>query len=96
MNLDSSKPVYVIFHGQHQLLDSIKHKLFNNSFKEEQIKVATLDKAGELGDYVAMLWPPIKPTHIVINEIVGTNSQNGKGMGAWSKIEQRELFKISL
>ena len=32
---------------------------------------ASLDKAGNAGEYVAMVWPPMAPREIVVSEIVG-------------------------
>jgi hypothetical protein len=32
---------------------------------------------------------------VIVSEIVGTNAE-GKGMGAWGSIEQKELFRFSL
>ena len=53
---------------------------------------ASLEKAGEIGDYVAMVWPPMAPKEIVVSQITGTGGDNGPGMGAWASIIQKELF----
>ena len=57
--------------------------------------MASLEKAGEIGEYVAMTWPPMAAKEIIVSEIVGTNAQ-GKGMGAWGSIDQKELFRIPI
>ena len=57
--------------------------------------MASLEKAGEIGEYVAMTWPPMAAKEVIVSEIVGTNA-DGQGMGAWSSIEQKELFRFSL
>jgi hypothetical protein len=57
--------------------------------------MASLEKAGEIGEYVAMIWPPMNAKEIIVSEIAGTQSE-GKGMGAWEFIDQKELFRIPL
>jgi hypothetical protein len=42
-----------------------------------------------------MTWPPMAAKEVIVSEIVGTNAE-GKGMGAWGSIEQKELFRFSL
>lgn len=92
--IDAAKKVYLIVHGQRQLIDPIKDKL-GGKFKRENMLPASLDKAGEVGEYVAMIWPPMAPKEVVVSQITGTNA-SGKGMGAWSSIEQKELFRVPL
>jgi hypothetical protein len=45
---------------------------------------AQIDKAGNPGDYVAMIWPPMAPKEILVNEIVESSSsksgQNENGI----------------
>lgn len=93
--IDSTKKVYLIVHGQRQLVEPMKDKLAGR-FKRENIQPASLDKAGELGEYVAMLWPPMAPKEIVVSQITGTGGSGGPGMGAWSSVSQKELFRVSL
>jgi hypothetical protein len=59
---------------------------------------ASLDKAGDIGDYVAMLWPPMTSKEIIVSQITGTGSDSGQGMGmgAWASITQKELFRVPL
>ena len=65
---------------------------------------ANLDKAGNPGEYVAMIWPPMAPKEILVNEIIEPSSEsekNGdsggiKGMGDWDNVGQRELYRIPL
>lgn len=92
--IDGTKKIYLIVHGQRQLLDQIKVKLAGK-FKMENMLAASLDKAGEVGEYVAMLWPPMAPKEVVVSQITGTGGV-GKGMGAWSTIEQKEVFRLPL
>lgn len=93
--IDGTKRVHLIVHGQHQLVEPVKEKLAAK-FKQDKMQAATLDKAGEMGEYVAMLWPPMAAREIVVSQITGTGTSGGPGMGAWSSVTQKELFRISL
>lgn len=96
--IDSTKNVYLIVHGQRQLLEPIKDKLASKSFKRENMIPASLDKAGNVGEYVAMLWPPMAPKEIVVSQITGMmeGSNRGAGMGAWSTVSQKEVMRVPL
>lgn len=92
---NNDKKIYVIVHGNRQNFEKVKSMLKEKNFNEENISMASLEKAGEIGEYVAMTWPPMAAKEVIVSEIVGTNAE-GKGMGAWSSIEQKELFRFSL
>jgi hypothetical protein len=92
--IDATKKIYLIVHGQRQLIDPIKDKLAGK-FKRENMQPASLEKAGEVGEYVAMIWPPMAPKEVVVSQITGTGG-SGRGMGAWGSIEQKELFRVPL
>ena len=95
--IDNKKKIHLIVHGQRHLVESVKDKLVTAKFLRENMQPASLDKAGDVGDYVAMLWPPIAPKEIVVSQITGTDGSNsGRGMGAWASIIQKELFRIPL
>lgn len=94
--IDSTRKIHLIVHGQHQLIEHAKDKLVTAKFLREKMQPASLDKTGDLGDYVAMLWPPMAPKEIVVSQITGTDSDNGQGMGAWASIAQKELFRVPL
>lgn len=95
--MDTSKKIYVIVHGQHDLFEKVKKILVEHKFENEHIIPANLDKSGEKGEYVAMMWPPMAPKEIIISEIVGNKSDpNSRGMGAWGTVDLKELTKISL
>ena len=92
--IDATKKIYLIVHGQRQLIAPIKDKLASK-FKRENMQPASLDKVGEVGEYVAMIWPPMAPKEVVVSQITGTGG-SGRGMGAWASIEQKELFRLPL
>ena len=95
--IDSARKIHLIVHGQHQLMEPTKNKLAAAKLLRENMQPASLDKAGDIGDYVAMLWPPIAPKEIVVSQITGTGGGDTKlGMGAWASINQKELFRLPL
>ncbi len=93
--LSDEKKVHVIVHGNRQIYERVKNMLIEKNVKSENIAMASLDKGGEIGEYVAMIWPPMNSKEIIFSEIVGDQAE-GKGMGAWESIDQRELFRLSL
>jgi hypothetical protein len=94
--IDDTKKVYLIVHGQRQLVEAIKDKL-SSKFKKENMQPASLEKAGDAGEYVAMIWPPMAPVEIVVSEITAeAGAGASKGMGAWASVGQKELFRLSL
>jgi hypothetical protein len=96
--IDYDKAVHLIVHGQRDLIDSIKHKLTSLGFTEDKVVPASLQKTGNVGEYVAMAWPPMLATEIIIIEITGINQAEAKNnvMGAWSNISQKEISRIPL
>ncbi|HXG08016.1 MAG TPA: hypothetical protein VNI77_11910 [Nitrososphaera sp.] len=92
--IDATRKIYIIVHGQHHLLEPVKDKL-SSEFKRENMIPASLDKAGEVGEYVAMLWPPMAPTEIVVSQITGKGGASpGRGMGAWASVQQKEILRM--
>jgi hypothetical protein len=93
--LNNDKKIYVIVHGIRQNFDKAKGMLIEKNINKENISMASLEKAGEIGEYVAMTWPPMGAKEVIVSEIIGTNAE-GQGMGAWASIEQKEIFRIPL
>lgn len=93
--LNNDKKIYVIVHGNRQNFEKVKGMLIEKNINKENISMASLEKAGEIGEYVAMTWPPMAAREVIVSEIVGTNAE-GQGLGAWSTIEQKELFRHPL
>ena len=96
--IDITKTVYIIVHGQNQLLDEVQEKLVSKGFEKVKMQKASLDKAGNPGEYVAMAWPPMNPKEIVISEITGSraNVNPNTPVGAWASVEQKELDRLAL
>jgi len=95
-NFDTEKNVHVIVHGQKQLFETVKSKLGVIGLKTEKLVLADMNKPGNEGDYVAMLWPPMAPAEIILSQIIDFNGTNGRGMGAWTTVNQKELQRIPL
>lgn len=93
-NIDTEKNVYVIVHGQKQLFETVKSRLGDIGLKTEKLVLADMNKPGNEGDYVAMLWPPMGSTEIILSEIIDFNGPEGRGMGAWATLNQKELQRI--
>lgn len=96
--IDYGKPIHLIVHGQRDLIDSIRHKLTSLGFADNKIIPASLQNTGNIGEYVAMAWPPMRATEIIISEITGINQAETKDnvMGAWSNVSQKEISRIPL
>ena len=91
--IDYTKKIYLIVHGQRQMMDTVKDKLASK-IQQENMQPASLDKAGEAGEYVAMLWPPMAPNEIVVSQITGQRcGRGGTGMGAWGSVAMKELMQ---
>ena len=91
------RTVYLIVHGQKQLLEQVIEKLVAQGFQRSNMQAASLEKPGE---FVAMVWPPSAPKEIVVSEITGNRASEsqaiGIGLGAWTSVGQKELYRISL
>jgi|SRR6476646_4381401 len=95
--VDTTKNVYLIVHGRKQVLEEVKEKLVLKGFEKEKMQIASLERAGNKGEYVAMIWPPSSPKEIIVSEIteIGVTGRSD-GMGAWASVNQNELYRIPL
>jgi hypothetical protein len=95
--IDKTKKIYIIVHGKRDMVEPVKDKLAATGFNKENMTLATLDKAGEIGEYVAMLWPPMAATQIAISQITGP-AQEGQnhGMGAWGSVAMKDVTRLPL
>jgi hypothetical protein len=76
----------------------MKHKLASLGFADDKLIPASSQKTGNVGEYVAMAWPPMHATEIILSEITGISQAESKDnvMGAWSNISQKEISRIPL
>jgi len=75
------KSVYLIVHGQKQLLEQVIEKLVAQGFQRNNMQAASLEKPGNKGEFVDMVWPPSAPKEIVISEITGNRPSESQAMG---------------
>ena len=62
--VDTTKNVYLFTHGRMDLEQKAITALESKGFSKDNIISASPQKAGEIGDYMAMLWMPPNPDHI--------------------------------
>lgn len=94
---DSTKKVHIIVHGQRSLAGPVREKLASAGFKKENMVMASLDRAGEAGEYMAMLWPPTAATEIAVSQITGqAEAGKGSGMGAWASVATKQVMRLPL
>ena len=70
--VDSTKNVYLFTHGRMDLNEKAINALESKGFSKDSVVLADPKVAGDVGDYMAMLWMPPNPDHIKIQKI--TNS----------------------
>ena len=67
-DIDATKNVYLFTHGRQDLIEKSTNALTENGFSKDKIIMALPNKAGDVGDYMAMLWMPPNPDHIKRSE----------------------------
>ena len=66
-------------------------------FFKREIIMALPNKAGDVGDYMAMLWMPPNPDHIKIQKITKVEPAEAEGMiGVWKGVSKDDLFEIKI
>ena len=79
------------------LLEKSQNALASNGFQKENVVMADPKQAGEVVDYMAMLWMPPNPDHIKIQQITAVEDCEPEGMiGVWKGVSKNELFEIKL
>ena len=96
-NIDATKNVYLFTHGRQDLIEKSTNALVSNGFSKDKIIMADPTKAGEVDDYMAMLWMPPNPDHIKIQKITKVESAPPEGMiGVWAGVSKEDLFEIKI
>ena len=71
--------------------------LVSNGFSKENIVMADPKSAGEVDDYMAMLWMPPNPDHIKIQKITKDEPCEPEGMiGVWKGVSKEDISEIKL
>ena len=97
VDIDYSKDVYLFTHGRADLIEKSTNALATNGFSKDKIIMALPSKAGNVGDYMAMLWMPPNPDHIKIQKITKVESAPPEGMiGVWAGVSKEDIFEIKI
>ena len=96
-DIDTNKKVYLFLHGRMDMLEKSQNALAGKGFQKENVAMADPKQAGEVGDYMAMLWMPPNPDHIKIQQITAVEECEPEGMiGVWKGVAKDDLFEIKL
>ena len=95
--IDAGRDAYLFTHGRSDLEEKAIAALVSRGFAREKITVARPDKAGQPGDYMAMLWMPPNPDHIKVQRITAVEPAEPVGMiGVWKGVSKDDLFTVPL
>jgi len=96
-DIDTTKNVYLFTHGRQDLLEKSTDALVANGFSKDKIIMALPSEAGNVGDYMAMLWMPPNPDHIKIQKITKVEPAEAEGMiGVWQGVSKDDIFEIKI
>ena len=96
-DIDTSKNVYLFTHGRQDLMEKSTNALIANGFSKDKIVIALPNEAGNVDDYMAMLWMPPNPDHIKIQKITKVESADAEGMiGVWKGVSKDDIFEIKI
>jgi len=96
-DIDTTKNVYLFTHGRQDLIEKSTNALVSNGFSKDKIIMADPAKAGDVGDYMAMLWMPPNPDHIKIQKIIIVEPAEAEGMiGVWKGVSKDDMFEIKI
>ena len=97
IEIDPQKDVYLFLHGSTDLQEKAEAVLVAYGFSKEKIITATSENVGSVGDYMAMLWMPPDPDHIIIQLITGVKEvEPDKIFGLWKGVSNKDIDTISL
>ena len=96
-DIDNTKNVYLFTHGRSDLIEKSTNALVSNGFSKDKIIMADPKNAGDVGDYMAMLWMPPNPDHIKIQKITKVEPAEAEGMiGVWKGVSKDDLLEIKI
>ena len=97
IEINPQKDVYLFLHGSTDLREKAETVLVAYGFQKEKIITATSENVGSVGDYMAMLWIPPDPDHIIIQLITGVKEvEPDKIFGLWKGVSNKDIDTISL
>ena len=96
-DIDTTKNVYLFTHGRSDLIEKSTNALLSIGFSKDKIIMADPNKAGNVDDYMAMLWMPPNPDHIKIQKITKVEPSEASGMiGVWKGVSKDDIFEIKI
>jgi len=96
-DIDATKNVYLFTHGRQDLIEKSTNALTTNGFSKDKIIMALPSEAGNVGDYMAMLWMPPNPDHIKIQKITKVGPEEEEGIiGVWKGVSKKDKFEIKI
>jgi len=76
-------------------MEKSTNALIANGFSKDKIVIALPSEAGNVDDYMAMLWMPPNPDHIKIQKITKVEPAEPTGMiGVWAGVSKEDIFEI--
>lgn len=95
--INTQKSIYLFLHGRMDLKEKAESAIIAKGFSKEKIIMASPNKVGEVGEYMAMLWRPPTPDQIKIQEITKVEEVEPEGMvGLWKGVSNDDIESISL
>ena len=95
--INTQKSIYLFLHGRMDLKEKAESAIIAKGFSKEKIIMASPNKVGEVGEYMAMLWRPPTPDQIKIQEITKVEEVEPEGMvGLWKGVSQKDIDSIPL
>ena len=95
--IDLQKDVYLFLHDRNDLQEKAVKALVTYGFLKEKITLATPEKVGNVGDYMAMLWKPPEPDHIKIQRITRVEKTEPEEIkGLWRGVSREDIDSIPL
>jgi hypothetical protein len=95
--INTQKSIYLFTHGRMDFKEKSENILIAKGFSKEKIIMAQPTKVGEVGDYMAMLWPPQAPDQIKLQEITKVEEVEPEGMvGLWKGVSKDDIESIPL
>ncbi len=95
--IDVQKDVYLFLHDRNDLQEKAVNALVAYGFLKEKITLATPEKVGTVGDYMAMLWKPPAPDHIKIQRITRVEKTEPEEIkGLWRGVSREDIGSIPL
>jgi len=96
-DIDTTKKVYLFTHGRQDLIEKSTNALISEGFSKDKVIMADPKKAGDVDDYMAMLWMPPNPDHIKIQKITKVEPADADGMiGVWKGVSKDDIFEIKI